>query len=182
MTVRTVTTAATVSVPTKLAYGVGQAAEAIKNSSFELFLFFYYTQVLGLSGTLAGAALFIALCVDGITDPVIGSLSDGWRSRWGRRHPFMYVSAIPLALSFYWLFAPPGGLGQFGLFAWLSGFAVLVRFCMTLYQVPHLGLAARQRRPGIADHTGAGVFRRRPGSGTAAGGRRLDDRRYQRRS
>lgn len=133
---------ATVGFTTKLAYGVGQAAEAIKNSSFELFLFFYYTQVLGLSGTLAGLALFIALCIDGITDPVIGSLSDGWRSRWGRRHPFMYISAIPLALCFFLLFAPPSGLGQGALFAWLSLFAVLVRFFMTLYQVPHLALGA----------------------------------------
>lgn len=126
-------TSTTVGFLTKLAYGVGQVAEAIKNSSFELFLFFYYTQVLGLSGTLAGAALFIALCIDGITDPVIGSLSDGWRSRWGRRHPLMYISAIPLALCFYCLFAPPSGLEQPALFAWLTLFAVLVRFFMTLY-------------------------------------------------
>lgn len=131
-----------IKVPTKLAYGVGQAAEAIKNNTFELFLFFYYTQVLGLAGTLAGLALFIALCIDGITDPVIGSLSDGWRSRWGRRHPFMYVSAIPLAVCFYLLFLPPADLGNAGLFAWLACFAVLVRFCMTLYQVPHLALGA----------------------------------------
>ncbi|MEH6579732.1 MAG: MFS transporter [Amphritea sp.] len=131
-----------VSIPTKLAYGVGQAAEAIKNNSFELFLFFYYNQVLGLSGTLVGLAMFIALCVDGITDPIIGSLSDGWRSRWGRRHPLMYVSAIPLALSFYYLFTPPEALEQAGLFTWLTLFAVQVRFFMTLYQVPHLALGA----------------------------------------
>ncbi|ELR66468.1 hypothetical protein C942_04166 [Photobacterium marinum] len=131
-----------VAVSTKLAYGVGQAAEAIKNNTFELFLFFYYNQVLGLSGTLAGLAMFIALCVDGITDPIIGSLSDGWQSRWGRRHPLMYLSAIPLALSFFFLFAPPDELEQAELFVWLTLFAVLVRFFMTLYQVPHLALGA----------------------------------------
>ena len=131
-----------VAVSTKLAYGVGQAAESIKNNTFELFLFFYYNQVLGLSGTLAGLAMFIALCVDGITDPIIGSLSDGWRSRWGRRHPLMYLSAIPLALSFFFLFAPPDEIEQAELFVWLTLFAVLVRFFMTLYQVPHLALGA----------------------------------------
>jgi len=127
---------------TKLAYGIGQIAEAVKNNTFELFLFFYYTQVVGLSGTLAGLALFIALCLDAVTDPVVGSLSDGWRSRWGRRHPLMYLSAIPLAIAFYYLFSPPEGLTEGALFAWLTVFAILVRVAMTLYQVPHMALGA----------------------------------------
>ena len=111
-----------VHLTTKLAYGFGQMAEAVKNTSFELFLFFYYNQVLGLSGSLVGLALLIALCVDGLSDPLIGSLSDGWRSRWGRRHPWMYLAALPLALSFYLLFSPPGDSSPGLLFAWLVGF------------------------------------------------------------
>lgn len=126
----------------KLAYGVGQMAEAVKNTSFDLFLFFYYTQVLGLAGSLVGLALFIALCVDAMTDPLIGSLSDGWRSRWGRRHPWMYLAAPPLALGFYLLFSPPGGLSRGLLFAWLLGFAVMTRTAMTFYHVPHMALGA----------------------------------------
>lgn len=42
---------------TKLWYGLGQGAEGIKNQAFTLFLLFYYTQVLGLSGALAGLAV-----------------------------------------------------------------------------------------------------------------------------
>jgi GPH family glycoside/pentoside/hexuronide:cation symporter len=131
-----------ISLGTKLAYGIGQVAEGVKNNTFELFLFFYYNQVLGLSGALAGLALFIALCLDAVTDPVIGSLSDGWRSRWGRRHPMMYLSAAPLAIAFYALFAPPANLPPWALFAWLTGFAILVRVAMSFYQVPHLALGA----------------------------------------
>jgi Na+/melibiose symporter-like transporter len=127
---------------TKLAYGFGQMAEAVKNTSFELFLFFYYNQVLGLSGSLVGLALLIALCVDGLTDPLIGSLSDGWRSRWGRRHPWMYLAALPMALSFYLLFSPPGDSSRGLLFAWLVGFAMMVRAAMTFYHVPHMALGA----------------------------------------
>ena len=103
---------------------------------------FYFNQVLGLSGTLAGTAIFIALVFDAVSDPVAGSLSDRFRSRWGRRHPFMYASAAPLAVTFYLLFNPPSGLGQAGLFCWLLCFAVLVRASMTLYHVPHLALGA----------------------------------------
>jgi len=127
---------------TKFAYGFGQAGEGLKNGAFGVFLFFYYNQVLALSGTYAGLAVGIALMFDAITDPLAGSLSDNWRSKLGRRHPFMYAAALPLAITFYMLFNPPADLGQFGLFLWLLTFAVLTRAAMTLYHVPHIALGA----------------------------------------
>ncbi len=127
---------------TKFAYGIGQVGEQIKNQGFKTFLFFYFTQVLGLSGSLAGTAILIALVFDAVTDPLAGSISDNWRSPRGRRHPFMYASAAPLGISFVILFLPPASLGQLGLFAWLTSFAVVVRAAMTLYHVPHLAMGA----------------------------------------
>jgi len=126
----------------KLAYGVGQAAEGLKNTAFGIFVLFYYNQVLGLSGTLAGLALGIALVFDAVSDPLAGSVSDHWRSKLGRRHPFLYAAILPMAVSFYFLLTPPAGLGQFGLFAWLLAFSVIVRGAMTLYYVPHVALGA----------------------------------------
>ncbi|MEH6491160.1 MFS transporter [Halopseudomonas sp.] len=127
---------------TKLAYGLGQIAETIKGTGFNIFLFFFFTQVLGLSGSLAGLAVMIALIFDAVTDPLAGYLSDRSRSRFGRRHPFMLAAALPLALTWYLLFTPPAGLSQIGLFLWLTCFAVLVRGAITLYYVPYLGLGA----------------------------------------
>ena len=126
----------------KLAFGVGQFAEGLKNTAFSLFVLFYYSQVLGLPASLAGTALFIALLFDAVTDPLAGSLSDNTKSKLGRRHPFMYAAALPLGLAFFALFSPPAGLGQWGLFAWLATFAILTRGAMTLYHVPHLALGA----------------------------------------
>ena len=131
-----------VNLTTKLSYGIGQAAEGIKNAAFGTFLLLYYNQVLGLSGSLAGIAIFIALCFDAVTDPIAGSISDNFRSKWGRRHPFMYASAIPLAIAFYFLFVPMDGLGTTGLFIWMTVFTILTRGAMTLYHVPHLALGA----------------------------------------
>ncbi len=128
--------------PTKLAYGVGQIAEGVLNSTLELTLLFYYTQILGLGGAFVGAAIFIALLFDAVTDPLVGMLSDNWQSKWGRRHPFMYASIIPLMLCFTLLYMPPEGLGSWGLFGWLLAFAVLTRFAMTLYFVPHTAQGA----------------------------------------
>lgn len=127
---------------TKFAYGVGQVAEGIKSRGFDYIAFFYFTQVLGLSGSLAGVAVAIALIFDAVSDPVAGHVSDHWHSPLGRRHPFMYAAALPLAVFWFLLYFPPDGLGQTGLFCWFLAFAVLVRASMTLYHVPHMALGA----------------------------------------
>ena len=121
---------------TKLYFGFGSVSEGTKNTAFNVFLLFYYNQVLGLPGTLCGAAIFAALCVDAVTDPLVGSISDNLHSRWGRRHPLMYAAGLPMAACFFLLFNPPAGLGEPQLFAWLCGFAVGVRVSMTLYSIP----------------------------------------------
>ena len=126
----------------RLFYGVGQLPEGIKSAAFGFFLLFYYNQVLGLSGTLAGLALFVALLFDAVSDPLVGSLSDFTRTRWGRRHPYMYLAAVPFALSFLFLFWPPAGLSETGLFVWLAVFSTLTRTAMTFYSVPYMSLGA----------------------------------------
>ena len=123
-------------------YGLGQLPEGVKTAAFGFFLLFYYNQVLGLPGTLAGAALFVALLFDAISDPLVGTLSDFTRSRWGRRHPYLYASALPFSLCFLGLFLPPSGLSEVGLFAWLLVFATLTRTAMSFYHVPYLSMGA----------------------------------------
>ena len=104
-------------------FAVGQIPEGVQSTSFGFFLLFFYNQVLGLSGFLASLAIILAILVDAIGDPVIGAWSDGFRHRWGRRHPFMYAGAIPFALCFYCLFAPPDALSETQTFFWLLTFA-----------------------------------------------------------
>jgi len=131
---------------TKLAFGIGQTAEGIKNTALAAFTLFYFTQILAVPPDWLGTAVLVALIFDAITDPMAGRLSDITRSRWGRRHPYMYISAIPLGVSFYFLFAPPAwvseSFGTAGLFWWVMIFLVLTRGAMTLYHVPHLALGA----------------------------------------
>lgn len=127
----------------KLFQGLGSAPDTIKNWAFSALVLFYFERVLEVPATLCGVALAIALCFDAVTDPIVGSISDNWRSkRLGRRHPFMYAAALPLALCFVCLFTPPAGLGPTGLFVWLTLFAVLVRGFMTLFVIPWTALQA----------------------------------------
>jgi len=129
-------------VSTKLSYGVGSIGEFAIYIAFNTWNFLFYNQVLGLSGTLAGLAVTISLVLDAVADPVVGSLSDRYRGKLGRRHPFLYAAPIPLAVTFVLLYLPPVGLSGTGLFLWFTVFATLHRQAMTLYQVPHLALGA----------------------------------------
>ena len=148
---------ARVRLSTKFFYGFGLVSEGTKNTVFNVFLLFYYNQVLGLSGTLSGIAIFIALCVDAVTDPLVGSISDNFHSRWGRRHPFMYASALPMAICFFLLFNPPE-LDQTGLFVWLCTFAMGVRVAMTFYAVPS-GAMLPELSPNYDERTSLASYR-----------------------
>ncbi len=92
---------------TRWAYGGGGAGYGVLYNA-HYFVLVYYSQVLGLDAGLAGLAVGIGLVFDAITDPLIGYLSDSTRSRWGRRHPWLYASILPLGASFYFLWHPPG--------------------------------------------------------------------------
>jgi Na+/melibiose symporter-like transporter len=131
-----------ISVGTKLAHGTGSMAFAAKDAAFVNFVAFFYTQVAGLSGTLYGIAAFVGQLSDAITDPIFGTLSDNARSRWGRWHPFMVASIIPLALCFLLLFNPPEGWSGIALCLWLACTAVALRTFLTMFTIPHTAFGA----------------------------------------
>ena len=130
----------------------------MKFISYELFVLFFYSQVLGLPGTLTGLAILLSMIVDAITDPVVGSWSDSIRSRLGRRHMPMLAAVLPVGFFFYLLFAPPAGLGQWGLFAWLTGISICLRTAFTFFAAPASAMAA-EISPYPADRAEMGIYR-----------------------
>ncbi len=130
------------SIPTMFCFGVGEAAGSFKNMAWGVLLLFYYQQIVGVEAALVGLAIAISVVMDAVTDPLIGAWSDRIKTRWGRRHPMLVASALPLAVSFVFLFAPPEGISDFAGFLWLTTFGVLVRASYTFYNIPHLSLGA----------------------------------------
>lgn len=126
---------------TKLFYGFGSVAFGVKDNGFGTFLLLYYNQVLGLPEELVGFAIMLALIADGLFDPIIGWASDHLHSRWGRRHPFMYASAIPVGAAYYFLWSPPSGLSPNELFLYLVCISIFVRALIACYEIPSSSLA-----------------------------------------
>jgi glycoside/pentoside/hexuronide:cation symporter, GPH family len=127
---------------TKLAFGVGATGEAATNWLFAGLIFFFYNQVLGLSSSLTGTAVLIAIIFDAVSDPIMGSISDRFQSKLGRRHPFMFLAPFPTVIAICLMFFPPIGLSEYELFAWLIVSTIILRLSITLFAVPHLALGA----------------------------------------
>lgn len=125
---------------TKLVYGLGSVAFGTKDFGFATFLLIFYSQVLGLPATLVSFAIMVALMADAVFDPLIGEISDNWRSRLGRRHPFMYGAAVPIAVFYFLLWNPPHWSG-WALFGYLLAAAILVRIAIACYEIPSAALA-----------------------------------------
>lgn len=91
---------------------------------------------------MVGLALFIALTFDAISDPIIGYLSDNTRSKWGRRHPWMYAAILPFSISYFFLWYPPAWLNGNDLFFYILTLSIVIRTCATMFIVPQISLAA----------------------------------------
>ena len=125
---------------TKLFFGVGSLAQGAKTVAFAAYLLIFYNQVMGFPASVVSAALMISLVVDAITNPILGQISDNTRSRLGRRHPYMYASALPTAVFFYLMFNPPDGMSDGAAFWWVLLISLGGRLAINLYELPSAAL------------------------------------------
>lgn len=123
----------------KFFYSIGQFVES-GYLAINAFIFFYYTAVLGMSGSMVGVALAVSMTVDAALDPLIGSWSDSVRSKYGRRLPVMLVAAPLTMVTMGLLFAPPSGLTPLLLFVWLTLTKGGVRAFASMYNIPYFAL------------------------------------------
>ena len=125
---------------TNVYYGVGSVAFGVHMTALTSLLLLFFNQVVGLPAHGWARAMMVTLIFDAICDPLIGEWSDHTRSRWGRRHPFMYASALPIAIAFYFLFNPPMGWSRESLFIYLIVLLVAARVLLSLYEIPSSAL------------------------------------------
>lgn len=117
-------------------FGFGSVAYGIKDSGFATFLLLFYNQVVGLPAATVGAVIAAVLVIEAFADPFVGFLSDHTKSRWGRRHPWMYASAVPISAGWLLLWNPPHGWSEPALLGYLFGAALLVRLALSAFEIP----------------------------------------------
>lgn len=123
-------------------YSSGEVANSLIANGIAGFAMLYYTDALGLSPTWAGWAMFLAILWDGITDPVMGHISDNTRSRFGRRHQYMLLGGIAMVLSFFFIWAVPAVFrtSELRLFWYLVVINIIMRTGYTVFVVPMTAL------------------------------------------
>ena len=125
------------SLKEKIAYALGDAAAGgitwkVMSIAFPLF----FTNVFGLTVADAATLMLVARLFDVVTDPIMGSLADRTRSRWGTYRPWLIFGAIPLGLVFALLLYTPD-FGPVGKRIWAYGLYLLMMAVYTAVNVPY---------------------------------------------
>jgi len=94
----------------------------------------HYASGLGISLAMVGTILMLARLTDVITDPIMGEISDRWRTRFGRRKPWLLVGMPLMMFGVYKLFIPPEGEVSI---VYLLSYLTLFFLGSTIIALPH---------------------------------------------
>ncbi len=104
-----------------------------------------------LGMTIVGLASFSGRIFDAVTDPIIASMTDRSKNRFGRRRIFMLISFIPCGLMSVFVFTPPFDSISMLNAIWLVGAMLLFYLFSTMYTqawsalIPEIGHNADDR-------------------------------------
>ena len=125
----------------KIAFAIGGKMDYLATTITVSMLWMPYFNIgLKIDPMLVGLSLMLLRAWDAISDPVMGNISDNARTRWGRRRPFMFVGAILTAALYPFLWRPPEGWGQTGMFIYLLVIGWLFFSSFTCWSMPYYGL------------------------------------------
>ncbi len=91
----------------KLGYASGDFASNLFWQTFMYFLPIFYTDVFGLPTTVAALLFGVSRILDGVTDPLMGIITDRTNSRWGKFRPYLLFIAVPFAVFGVFCFTTP---------------------------------------------------------------------------
>ncbi|MFT5710402.1 MAG: GPH family glycoside/pentoside/hexuronide:cation symporter [Halioglobus sp.] len=123
----------------KLGYGLGDSASNFFFQVFNLFLLYYYTDVLGIAPAAIGTMFLITKVVDAISDPIMGLIADRTHTRWGQFRPYLLWCAVPYGLCGYAMFANPD-LSASGKLIYAYATYTLMMLAYTAINVPYSAL------------------------------------------
>jgi len=145
------------SIREKVAYGLGDTASNFVFYTVNVFLFFYYTDVIGLAAGAVGTLFLVARLFDTVTDPLMGTIADRTKTRWGKYRPYLAGLAIPFGIMGYLLFAVPDKAPADQLtYAYITYVAMMLIY--TAINIPYSALLG-VITPNSADRTSVSSYR-----------------------
>lgn len=103
-----------IGVLSKVGYGLGDLGCNLIYTTAGSFITLYYTDSVLLSAAFVGTMMLIARLLDGVSDIVMGVVIDHTNTKIGKARPWLFISTIPLIISFILLFNVPNSLGISG--------------------------------------------------------------------
>lgn len=126
---------------TKLYYGIGNLGYGTISQTISNFIMFFGTSILGISGTLVGIAVAVSAFWDGLSDPIVGYISDRHKSKhFGRRLGFMLIATFGMAVFNILIWSIPQSLPMGFKFVWLLVCLIIIETFNTLFATPYVAL------------------------------------------
>lgn len=102
-----------VGVKETLAYGIANAGQCFGyNIIAGSYLSLFFVKIFGVPSEIVGTMMLVLGLWDSFNDPLMGSIIDRTRTRYGKLRPYLFIVPIPLGLATIMLFAGPEILGD----------------------------------------------------------------------
>ena len=128
-----------------LGYAVGTMAEACIYNYVTSFFVLYLITIVNLSPTIASTILSATILMESIGSMIIGQVSDGIRSKYGRRRPLILIAALATPVSIVCLFIRPN-LNLFFTIGYYAVFSTLFWLLYTVFYIPYTALGGELSR------------------------------------
>ncbi len=126
---------------TKLCYATGNLGYGVISQTMTTFIMFFGTSVLGIKGSLVGLCVALSTFWDGLSDPLIGYLSDRTESKfWGRRLGYLFFGTIFMATFNILIWSVPNSFSELGKFFWLLVCLLGIETANTCFATPYVAL------------------------------------------
>ena len=123
----------------KLAFGMGAFGKDFVYIFISMYLLYFYTDVLKIPATTAGAILLVVRLVDALFDLPFGFLVDKTRTRWGKLRPYLLFGAVPYGVACALLFYAPA-ISQSGKIIYAFTLYLLISILYSVVSIPHAAL------------------------------------------
>lgn len=128
--------------PVHLGWAVGTLGVSLLLNTFNIATLFFLVTVLQIDPLVAGALITGSKLYDAFTDPLMGTISDRTRTRWGRRRPYLMIGGIACGVTFAALYSLPEMANPTAMYVAVGLALVLLSTAYTIYNVPYLAMPA----------------------------------------